>query len=326
MKKDKTVISIIILGILIVVIAVVPVLLTFRIPQRVFFKIKSITNNTVTVDEEKIDLEVVDKPYTIFFIADTHITKCDERDGEILDKSKVRNEEFKVDSKDSAKNFEITMDYVKKNNPDLVIFGGDIIDSATLESIEFVEKELKELDCPYVFITGNHDFEYGREYFSETAYLEYLPRLSNLTDIEKGYEILELEDFTILGADDAGNQLYSDIKDGIKEAEKSGKPVIVITHVPFVPFENKEELVVKTNEIWGAMGPGDSRTLMGYGGIMPDGDTQEMMKFIAKEDSPVKLVLSGHVHFYHKDVLTNNINQVITGPGYKRNIVKITLY
>ena len=34
------------------------------------------------------------------------------------------------------------MDYVRSENPDLVIFGGDITDEASYASIEYAEKEI----------------------------------------------------------------------------------------------------------------------------------------------------------------------------------------
>lgn len=311
---------------LIVILALVTVLLVFRIPQRAVAKVKSRLNNTVIVNEEKVDIDNLDKPFKIIFIADTHVALCDDRDEEVREKTDTRYLDFIVDSKSSAENFEELFKYIRKAKPDLVILGGDITDSATYESIEFVEKQLDKLECPYVYITGNHDFEYGSEYFSETAYSEYLPRLRNITDVNNGYQVMEFDQFTILGVDDGSNQVCDDIGKGIAEAKEIGKPVILVTHVPFVPFVDKEELIQRTNDVWGGMDSGDSRTLMGYGGIMPNGSTQELMGFIAEDDSLVKLVLAGHVHFYHKDALTNNVYQVITGAGYQRSLVEVTLY
>lgn len=326
MKKDKSVIVIVSLVLINVLFIAGIIALRLRIPQRAIRKIQSRLDNSVTIQEEKVDIENLDKPFNIIYLADTHVVLCDDRDEDVREKSDTRYLEFIVDSKSSDENFTQTMKYIRESKPDLVIFGGDILDSATYEAIEFLQKELDSLDCPYIYLTGNHDFEYGLEYFSDVAYSEYLPRLINITDIDKGYELMEFDSFVVLALDDAGNQLTPDVTEGIKKAEETGKPVIVATHVPFVPFEEKDALVQKSNEVWGGMDSGDSRTLMGYGGIMPNGDTQEMIKFIAKDDSPVKIVLSGHVHFYHKDLLNRDIYQVITGAGYQRNLLKITLY
>ena len=49
------------------------------------------------------------------------------------------------------------------------------------------------------------------------------------------------------------------------------------------------------------------------------------MGLVLSDDSPVVLVIAGHIHFYHKDTLNNNTVQIVTGPAYKGEAVRITL-
>ena len=82
---------------------------------------------------------------------------------------------FKTDDIEAWDRFDALTDTI--SNEDILILGGDIIDSAMYASIDHVEDRLKKLKIPYLYSMGNHDFEYGSEYFSATAYEEYLPRL-----------------------------------------------------------------------------------------------------------------------------------------------------
>ena len=37
------------------------------------------------------------------------------------------------------------------------------------------------------------------------------------------------------------------------------------------------------------------------------------------------LVLAGHIHFYHKDVLNDKTLQIVSGAAYEGNALEITL-
>ena len=203
--KQKREMNTVTIGAMIVVF--IAMIVCLKIPQKAIGKIKSLSNKEVTVYEEKIDIEGLEEPFTIVFIADAHICLCDNRDAEVKDICDSRYKEFERDSKGSEKNFSIVMDYVKKENPDLVIFGGDMADEATYASIEYIEKEIAKLKCPYLFIMGNHDFAYGNEYFSEKAYADYFTRYDSLNEVKEGCQIKEYDNFAILLLDDYNNQV-----------------------------------------------------------------------------------------------------------------------
>ncbi|MBP5493520.1 MAG: metallophosphoesterase [Lachnospiraceae bacterium] len=301
-------------------------LVHFDIPKRAVNKIRALSNKEVTVYEEKIDIEGLEEPFTIFFIADAHICLCDNRDAEVKDICESRYKEFERDSKGSEKNFSILMDYVKKENPDLVIFGGDMADEATYASIEYIEKEIRELESPYLFIMGNHDFAYGNEYFSEKAYGEYFTRYDALNEVKEGFQIKEYDNFAILLLDDNNNQVCDETIDAIQTLKEKGKEVIIAEHVPILPLYEETDIVERTNEVWGGDEYGQSRVLMGDGAVYPKGATNHLIAFASQDDGLVKLLLAGHIHFYHRDKINNNAVQVTAKPAFERGIVKVTLY
>ena len=49
------------------------------------------------------------------------------------------------------------------------------------------------------------------------------------------------------------------------------------------------------------------------------------MDLVTAEDSPIKLVLGGHIHFYHKDQLTDSLQQIVTGAAYEKHALYVTL-
>jgi len=93
-------------------------------------------------------------------------------------------------------------------------------------------------------------------------------------------------------------------------AEK--KPVILMLHVPLYT----EAVLHKAAAVW------KGGVVLGggiHGGIYPDTVSTEFITLTTAKDSPVELVLAGHVHFALKSDIQGekNIPQIIGDAGYK---------
>lgn len=285
------------------------------------------TDTTINIRKEEVSVPGLTKEHRIFFFADSHISMCDERDAEIMEKAKDRETSFSFEGILPQDRFDSLIDYAKTSDFEMVILGGDILDSAMYSSIEHVENKLGELSSPFMMIMGNHDFEYGSEYFSEEAYNTYLPRLANINpDHSFFYEIYETDELIYFTLDDCSNRIDSSALEAFKQEITKGKPIVVALHVPIEPVENSEKtLIEKCIEVWGASDTGKSRVTLGVNGCYPDKTTKEFINLVTAEDSPVVLVLAGHIHFYHKDILNDDTLQLVTGAAYEGEAIEITL-
>jgi len=283
-------------------------------------------NNTsdIKINVRSVNVSAKMSSYKIFFIADSHISMCDERDSELMEKASTRSNSFMHEGVAPQDTFDRLIDEAIKSDCNLVIFGGDIIDSAMYASIEHVSEQLKRLNKPYIYFMGNHDFEYGSEYFSPKAYEEYLPRLNEIHG-EKSYQIKEEEEVIVFAADDSNSQIDVETLEAFKEVQAKGKPIVLAVHVPLEPQEENSAFVEKCKEVWGPSPEGKSRVTMGYNGVYPNETTREFLNLVFAEDSNVELVLGGHVHFYSYDVLNNNITQVVTGAAFDGEAVSVEL-
>lgn len=282
-------------------------------------------NEQISIYNEEITVPGLKKEVNLDFMADAHISLCDERDIAVYDKASQRYEAFLSPQGEKGDvTFKKMMDYVRVDSPDFLILGGDIIDSAMSASIEFVQEELESVKVPWIYSMGNHDFEYGTEYFSEKAYEEYLPRLKKISNTESGYQIIEQENFVIFAADDKNNQVAKSTVEGMRSLINKGKPILLVMHVPIEPLV-ENTLWEESVRIWGVADNGNARVLIGEHSCVPDETTQEFLDIVLDENSPIFLVLAGHVHFYHKDNLTDNIPQIVTGAAYQKQMVHITL-
>ena len=109
-EKSSNIIAVILTLLAIAGVALV-FMLKFDIPKRAINKIKALNEKEVHVYDEKVDIDGLEEEVTIYFVADSHISLCDDRDPELKDYAKDRWEYFKRDAKGSEKNFSIIMEH-----------------------------------------------------------------------------------------------------------------------------------------------------------------------------------------------------------------------
>lgn len=282
---------------------------------------------SIRIQEEFLQIEGIRRDYDILLIADTHISLCDERDAKLMEKAQARRLAFEQESgKSAVRTFHSLITESVKSGMDVTVFAGDITDSAMQASIDFVQDEIGRLDMPYLYVTGNHDFEYGSEYFSKKAYSQYFPRLYNLTKTKEQYSIMEFDDLVIAGLNDKNNQFDKDAAKALMPYLKGTKPVILVTHVPLQPEQENSRLEQQADEVWGLSKNGRCRVLLGETACRPNKTTQKVLDAVFAQNSPVAAVFAGHIHFYNRSLLNGGVSeQVVTGAGYYGDAVRIHL-
>ncbi len=279
---------------------------------------------SINIREEYLEIEGIKHDYDFFLIADTHISLCDDRDPKLMEKAQARKRAFENESgKIAVRTFHNLITEAMKGGTDLTIFAGDITDSAMHASIDFVQKETDRLDMPYLYVTGNHDFEYGSEYFSKKAYREFFPRLNSLTKTTKQYAIYEFDDLIIAGINDKNNQFDKEAVKELMPYMKGTKPVILVLHVPLQPQYKDSKLEQQADEVWGLSDRGRCRVLLGETACKPNKITQKLLDAVFSKDSPVAAVFAGHIHFYNRSMLNSASVQFVTGAGYYGDAVRI---
>lgn len=311
------------LKIVFAVLAVLILALIVFLGMKIFSKLR-LPVNTLHVAENTLTVSGLSEEYKIFLIADSHISLVDDRDPDVKSKALSRQASFTTNGIPGHQFFKQLLKRAEKDESDIIILGGDIIDSAMYASVDYVYEQTSSLKTPFLYLTGNHDFEYGNEYFSETAYTQYKSRLFEIHGINN-YRIAEYDDLVVFSADDENNQISEEALKAYKEVAKKGKPMVVCLHVPLEPKEAGSEFVQACKDIWGASDDGHSRVSIGPEGCYMNETTQEFRNLVLAKDSPVVLVLAGHIHFYRNDALTANTRQIVTGAAYEGNAVEVTL-
>lgn len=272
------------------------------------------------IEEETVLIEGLKGEYTFLFLTDTHVIVRDETASE----QEAANEEarypdfFNEEGVSSAEQFPEWIRYANEKKVDAVLLGGDIIDTPSGANLQWLKDQLGQLDMPYLYVNGNHDWTYPWEYMTESGRETYLPLLAPFMQGNTAIQSLDFGEFTVAGIDDSANQVDDKALSGYEEILGRGRPVIVLVHVPFVT----QSVLGRAKEVWSSpvvIGAGN------FGGVYPNEASERFMSLTTAASSTVELVLAGHVHFYDRDVIDGEkqVPQVVGGAGFEGNAVLI---
>ncbi len=271
---------------------------------------------------EEIVLPGVKGEYDFLFLTDTHVVAESETDtAQEKESARERAPQF-VDEKgvSSKEQFPVWIDHANEAKYDAVLFGGDIIDSPASGNIEFLEKQTERLKMPYLYTPGNHDWTQPWEYMTLTAEEEYLKRLSPYMNGSPHIQSLDVGELRLIAVDNSSNQVHPTVIEEYEKMLQTEKKVIVLLHVPLLT----QSVLGHAKEVWSTpvvLGAGN------YGGIYPDEHSERFVEMTTAADSPVELVLAGHVHFYDKDYIEGEkrVLQIVGPAGFEGSGIHLHL-
>ncbi len=270
--------------------------------------------------EETVYVEGLEKDYTFLFLTDTHvIIPNEDASPQEAENEAARMPMFVPESGiSSAEQFPEWVRYANEVKVDAVLLGGDVIDTPSPSNLEWLAGQLAGLDMPYLYVNGNHDWTYPWEYMTQSGQETYLPLLQPLMGGNTAIHSLDLGELVLVGIDDSSNQVNEEVFPAYEEILREGRPMVVVAHVPFMT----QSVLGKAKEVWSSpvvIGAGN------YGGVYPNDTSEKFVSLTTAADSPVELVLAGHVHFYDKDVIEGerNVLQLVGGPGFQGQAILI---
>lgn len=272
------------------------------------------------ITEETVYVEGLEKEYTFLFLTDSHAVIPD--DGASQQEQQYAQErQVMFQNKEgvfSAEQFPEWIQYANEMKVDAVLLSGDIIDSPSDANVEWLQGQLSQLKMPYLYVPGNHDWTYPWEYMTDYGIENYLPKLAPMMQGNTAIQSMEIGELLLVGVDNSRSQVLPEVLSRYEELLALGKPVILVNHVPYVA----ETLLPKAWEAWGSptvLGSGDDRA------IWPDDTTLSFIELTTAEESPVKLVLAGHVHLYDDGIIDEDLQlrQIVGGAAYEGRAVLI---
>lgn len=296
----------------------VPVLLTVLISMLFLEGCADAGNWEKHIVKEEIFLQGLNGEYDFLFLTDTHmVVLSDEDSPQERTSAGERKEQFvNAEGISSAEQFEEWMQYTNDQRLDGLLLGGDIIDSPAKGNIRYLGQQLGKLKIPFVYTPGNHDWTQPWEYMTKTAKEEFLPRLRPYMNGNEVIHKMDMGELRIIAVDNSSNQINDRALLTYANLLKTDKKVILLLHVPLLT----QSVLEKARNVWSSpvvLGGGN------YGGIYPNAASQRFLELTTAADSPVVLVLAGHVHFYNKDYINGKILQIVGPAGYQGRAVRL---
>ena len=292
-------------------------------------------------DERCAVIPEVGREYEIWFLADSHIIISDETDTEEVRTYAAQRSQLFTNEKGIMTSWILTefIELANEQRPDMVLFGGDILDFPSEANVAFLKEELSKLTVPYVYVMGNHDWTFPWEYMTPEGKAQYRPLYEEIlygnfaqeTAAEEEMtpdviniksnsysSVVELEDLVILAVDDSSNQVAAEAVENIEYAYTLGKPILLLQHVPF----STEKLIAEAKKYWA------SPVTLGmqvHGGLAPNDVSADLYSKVRDDESAIRVVLAGHVHFPYEEKISEHTVEIITDAAFKGKFVKLRI-
>ncbi len=198
----------------------------------------------VTVEENRLQFfsDVIKEPLKIVHIADTHLYRDDGRgvpyqkySGRMA-KAYNKTRHFKTNEPTHPEEaFGAALNFAKESRADLITLIGDIFSFPSEAAIEWVRAKLQEVDIPYIYVAGNHDWHYeGMEGTLEDLRDKWirerlLPLYQGKHPLMAAYDVKGIR---FLAIDNSTYQINKEQLAFFKEHVSSGMPLVLLVHIP----------------------------------------------------------------------------------------------
>ena len=277
----------------------------------------------LTFENLTLEVENLKREYVFLWIADLHVIADDLTEVAPADLETVMDRREKAFRNPQSKmtSLQVWQELVpclNRSRADAILFGGDICDFGSLANIQALKDGFAQLQKPYLYARADHDVA---PWWLAERKPEEVNALENSIDGNAPIQVLEAEDLVVASFNLSTSNLPEAGLKCFKQLYAKGKPILLITHVPFHSLADSslEEKCMARD------GKHRNLTCGKEGYYSPNATTQEFLEMVCAETSPVFAVLAGHLHFSWHGLLTKRATQHLFEPTYRGNIGVVTI-
>lgn len=276
---------------------------------------------TETTNEIVIKIKGLDREYDYFLLNDMHIfIGDDEVTPEYNELVASRINEFTYENLASSQNLDLWLSNLGKGY-DGVILNADILDQLSAANLSHLKKVLSNVKVPYMYLRSDHDVATDWTTLSEAQRGE-IDIINNEMGLNDEIYTFEENHFIIIGINMSWLNISESALNRIKDLFSKGKPVIIVTHVPY-DSKVSDEISNISKEMKGG------RVLLWGTGpenyYYPDSNMREYLDMVYSDSSPVVAVIGAHLHTDLSTMLTDTIPEYIISPGYSGTRTKLRI-
>lgn len=269
-----------------------------------------------------LEIKGLTRPYKIIHITDAHACAFTDEEYAAMSADRAtylagRVTGFSVDGMTSAQRFLMLMKWADKQDADLILMTGDVVDFPSEGNIALLHGAVASSKTPVLYMLGNHDWAFADDYQTPNAKANNIPRFDDISDNNAAIHYLEYEDLIIAAMDNSTNYYDGEAAVAFRSLTEKGKPVILTAHVPFY----EQTLTGPSARTWGydiCLGPGALAST--------DPTVLALYNLCATEENTnVAAVIAGHLHFNHEGTFPNGVPQIVTGAANDGTVRVITL-
>jgi len=267
-------------------------------------------------EEQYVRIPGCQREYHFMVVNDLHINIFnDEIREDVAEQVRQRHELEFVDS-DGTKAHDLWNKIVKTANQmelDGVILAADMIDFYSEANVACLREGCQKLKVPFMLLRADHDYTDG--YVQETSW-DVIDQAHKTIDSHEDVMVLEYDECMIVGINNTTSQLTETALGKLEDLFAAGKPIILVSHVPFASLVDSG-ISDMSKEKWNGL-----ELLWAYNGFpFVVGEYGErLMDRIFAPDTPVVEVLGGHLHFSYEGPLTETVHQRVFDASYKGTV------
>ncbi|MBQ0058933.1 MAG: cell wall-binding repeat-containing protein [Lachnospiraceae bacterium] len=198
-----------------------------------------------------------------------------------------------------------------------VMFGGDMIDFASLSNLEELQRGSARISTPMIYTRADHDLEpWWCKNFDKMMIEEWHAKV----DGHPTWGVIETDEFMVVGFDNSTSPMTYQALSDFKDLLAKGKPMVLVSHVPF------NSLVDPTLGFLSANAWQDRNLTWGDGTYYQlNPIMREFRDLIFEQGSPVKEILAGHLHLTWDGALNSWKREHVFSAGLNRSFGIITI-
>lgn len=252
-------------------------------------------NDHLNILETRLPIPGLAHPLSLVQVTDLHLLYTDASDGQAVNALREQYTQWFFNGPSVANELRR---FFQEEPPDAVVFTGDICGYPTRANVRALEQLLAECP-PYLFVYGNHERIFTKEDLTRERMRRFDPMYAFAVKGDPELQVLELPDVRLIGLDDSDNQITPSQLERIRALFEDGRPCLLFLHIPICLPQLIEPITSK----WGApllLGVPKGTDVHGDDTLIPTDATEEFVRMLTTQPTPVCGIFAGHVHFFDR--------------------------
>jgi len=260
----------------------------------------------IPLHTQEIFIPGLQKEYRLFHITDSHLVHCEKEifhihNPDIAGSPESRTAMFtSVEGISAQEHFNRQHAFLTQHADELdaVLMTGDILDFNSPLADVYLDDFLSSLPLPHIMTVGNHD----RFYYTHHTPPQPRPNFQCVRIGDTYVQKLRVGELALVGVDNPLSLYEDGVANALEEMLMTETHVLMLQHVPlYTPKLHEAILPLRGCDL-----------SIGGEAICRNDNWKLVKELITRPQSPVRALITGHLHFSHSSALEGQAVQYIS--------------